>query len=183
LYTFKNENKKTQYDQVKLPSINYGWMVIEEIPKKKLAIVNNSGLLECMDLLGKFSVDVHDTRGVINKVQTEVRIIEPFSIDVQIREVESTKNHSNYWEVGKPFFGKFEEDVFENKWSLIVGRNYHLRANINDVSSNKITLSDNTKFEWSLPKGVTLVKEQKHEIIIRTDEISHGTNREIQAFL
>jgi len=77
-----------------------------------------------------------DTRGVDNQVETQVIIVEPFSVDIHIREVSDLG--ANLWETLRSSIMKESEDKFENNWNLIAGRNYHLRAYVNDVSGNKI---------------------------------------------
>lgn len=180
LYTFRTENYRTHHRNIPLPSDNYLWSIVDETPGKNLAKVNNSGFLDCGKNLGSLAVSVTDSRGNDNKVETSVHIVEPFAIDAQIRECKPPLE--NCFETKNPsFLMKEVEEAFDNKWNLIIGRTYHLRANLNDSRMNKLFITGNSKFEWVLPKGVELVHQKNHEIVIKTHEI--GINKEITVSL
>lgn len=109
-----------------------------------------SGILTTREKLGSAVITVSDNRGVLNRVENTVHVVQPYSVNLVTTEVDKTA--SSYWEEFLPFMFRrsAEQLALDNNWNYLVNKRYLIRAEIVDKEGHKILPSPSLLFEVRL---------------------------------
>lgn len=165
LHSVRVGNSGTQYTKISLPNENYKWTLSD----KSIGSLTARGVMKCNDKLGTTQVTIEDRRGSENRVDTSVTVVEPWSINMLVRECKDGACR----EERLPRFLRRNKEEFKYSayFNLIYGKTYIIKAFIYDRLNNMVAVSDNAEIKWNLPSELTILENRGGEVLVKASTL------------
>jgi len=123
---------------------------------------------------------VFDQRFSNNSAETDIQIVEPFSLQLQCADVTSAFEAKGKLENSKTKTSSFEEqlgvETWSQSWIWVEGKTYIIKVLLFDRDHNPIILSDNVEFSHFIDeKFLKLIDKNLigSELIVKVDKHDH----------
>ena len=154
LYSVRVSKEGTLHSKIGLPNSNYKWSLSNENIGR---LDKSKGVLNCGKELGLATVYVEDIRGSENRVDNVVEVVEPWTIDILIKEC--LNGLCKDQKLPEFLRSKRNEEgtSYGPIYDLVHRKRYLIKAVVVDQRNNRILLTENSWLEWNTPEGLNLL--------------------------
>lgn len=170
LYIVRTDNYRMNRRKVSLP--NSGFVLSTK--EQEICRIDDRGVLTSGKQTGLTQYIVADKAKSDNRIERQVRVVLPRTINLYVRELGDDLSKKDNQET---------LESYENNWNLLKGRTYKLLASLSDRNDNRISLGSNEKIEFEYnSNNFEEIERGQDYIIVRPTKIVRKSER-IQADL